>query len=398
MSTEALVSLSSSFLFFSFIIFLIAIIPFGVAVKSKKQSAVKIAMGLTIIGFAAQLGYFILRWVAAGHAPVSNLNEFLTFFGIMLIGSFLGFFYIYRQPVVGLFLLPVAILIIAYASMFANEVSPLIPALQSHWLTIHVITVATASAVLSVSFVTGLIYLLKKVDTSNKSKSGFFLEMVLYFLVVVVGFILVTSAFGIAGYSASYQFENQEGQSQVYEYALPAIVVPNEAQAVSGTAENYEPASHYAGFVEIPNNVETAKLNSVLWSFVIGTVLYVVIRLIARKKISQLLQPFTNKVDLTLMDEISYRSVVIGFPLFALGGLFFAMIWAQIAWSRFWGWDPKEVWALITFLFYAAFLHLRIGKEWTGEKTAWLAIIGFGTIIFNQVFVNLVISGLHSYA
>ncbi|MDN5710449.1 MAG: c-type cytochrome biogenesis protein CcsB [Planococcus sp. (in: firmicutes)] len=398
MSTEALVSLSSSFLFFSFIVFLIAIIPFGVAVKSKKQSAVKIAMGLTIVGFAAQLGYFILRWVAAGHAPVSNLNEFLTFFGIMLIGSFLGFFYIYRQPVVGLFLLPVAILIIAYASMFANEVSPLIPALQSHWLTIHVITVATASAVLSVSFVTGLIYLLKKVDTSNKSKSAFFLELVLYFLVVVVGFILVTSAFGIAGYSASYQFENQEGQSQVYEYALPAIVVPDEAQGVSGTAENYEPASHYAGLVEIPNNVEAAKLNSVLWSFVIGTVLYLVIRLIARKKISQLLQPFTNKVDLTLMDEISYRSVVIGFPLFALGGLFFAMIWAQIAWSRFWGWDPKEVWALITFLFYAAFLHLRIGKEWTGEKTAWLAIIGFGTIIFNQVFVNLVISGLHSYA
>ncbi|ALS75894.1 cytochrome C biogenesis protein [Planococcus rifietoensis] len=398
MSTEALVSLSSSFLFFSFIVFLIAIIPFGVAVKSKKQSAVKIAIGLTVVGFAAQLGYFILRWVAAGHAPVSNLNEFLTFFGIMLIGSFLGFFYIYRQPVMGLFLLPVAILIIAYASMFANEVSPLIPALQSHWLTIHVITVATASAVLSVSFVTGLIYLLKKVDTTNKSKSAFFLELVLYFMVVVVGFILVTSAFGIAGYSASYQFENQEGQSQVYEYALPAIVVPDEAQAVSGTAENYEPAAHYAGLVEIPNNIETAKLNSVLWSFVVGSILYLVIRLIARKKISQLLQPFTNKVDLTLMDEISYRSVVIGFPLFALGGLFFAMIWAQIAWSRFWGWDPKEVWALITFLFYAAFLHLRIGKEWTGEKTAWLAIIGFGTIIFNQVFVNLVISGLHSYA
>ena len=239
---------------------------------------------------------------------------------------------------------------------------------------------------------------MKKVDTTNKSKSAFFLELVLYFMIVVVGFILVTSAFGIAGYSASYQFENQEGQSQVYEYALPAIVVPDEAQAVSGTAENYESASHYAGLVEIPNNIETAKLNSVLWSFVVGSILYLVIRSIARKKISQLLQPFTNKVDLTLMDEISYRSVVIGFPLFALGGLFFAMIWAQIAWSRFWGWDPKEVWALITFLFYAVFLHLRIGKEWTGEKTAWLAIIGFGTIIFNQVFVNLVISGLHSYA
>lgn len=62
------------------------------------------------------------------------------------------------------------------------------------------------------------------------------------------------------------------------------------------------------------------------------------------------------------------------------------------------GLGPKEVWALITFLFYAAFLHLRLSKGWEGEKTAWLSIIGFGTIIFNQVFVNLVIAGLHSYA
>ncbi len=316
----------------------------------------------------------------------------------MLIGSFLVFYYLYRQPVVGLFLLPIAILIIAYASMFANEVSPLIPALQSHWLTIHVMTVATASAVLSVSFVTGLIYLLKHVDTTRKGKSSFFLELVLYFLVVVVGFILVTSAFRITDYSASYQFENQQSEIQVYDYTMPAMVVPIDAKPVTGKAGSYEPANHYGGLLEIPNSIEAAKLNSVLWSFLIGSVLYGLIRLITRKKIAQLLQPFTNKVNLTLMDEISYRSVVIGFPLFALGGLFFAMIWAQIAWSRFWGWDPKEVWALITFLFYAAFLHLRIGREWTGEKTAWLAIIGFGTIIFNQIFVNLVIAGLHSYA
>lgn len=398
MSTESMISFSSSSLFFSFIILLIAIVPFGVAVKSRKKIAVKVAMTLTVIGFVAQLNYFIMRWAASGHAPVSNLNEFLTFFGIMLIGSFLVFYYLYRQPVVGLFLLPVAILIIAYASMFASEVSPLIPALQSHWLTIHVITVAAASAVLSVSFVTGLIYLLKKVDTTKRGKRPFFLELILYFLVVVVGFILVTSVFRLTDYSASYQFENQEGALQVYDYGLPAIVVPIDALPVAGVPGSYEPADHYGGLLEIPNSIETAKLNSVLWSFLTGGILYLLIRLMTRKKIAQLLQPFASKVNLTLMDEISYRSVVIGFPLFALGGLFFAMIWAQIAWSRFWGWDPKEVWALITFLFYAAFLHLRIGREWTGEKTAWLAIIGFGTIIFNQIFVNLVIAGLHSYA
>ncbi|CAM5480272.1 C-type cytochrome biogenesis protein CcsB OS=Lysinibacillus sphaericus OX=1421 GN=LS41612_16135 PE=4 SV=1 [Lysinibacillus sphaericus] len=99
------------------------------------------------------------------------------------------------------------------------------------------------------------------------------------------------------------------------------------------------------------------------------------------------------------MDEVSYRAIIIGYSLFSLGGLVFAMIWAQIAWGRYWGWGlKKEVWALITFLFYAALMHLRISKNWEGERTAWMAIIGFGIIVFNQVFVNLVIAGLHSYA
>ena len=128
-----------------------------------------------------------------------------------------------------------------------------------------------------------------------------------------------------------------------------------------------------------------------------GTILYGVIRFITRKSVSALLKPWTSRVQPQLMDEISYRAVVIGFPLFALGGLLFAMIWAQIAWSRYWGWDPKEVWALITF--YSTDLPpfsliQRLGRR----KTAWLAIIGFGIIVFNQVFVNLVIAGLHSYA
>jgi cytochrome c-type biogenesis protein CcsB len=98
------------------------------------------------------------------------------------------------------------------------------------------------------------------------------------------------------------------------------------------------------------------------------------------------------------MDEIGYRAVLIGFPVFTLGALIFAMIWAHEAWSRFWGWDPKEVWALITWLFYAAFLHLRLSQGWEGKKSAWLAVIGFIIIMFNLIAVNLIIAGLHSYA
>ncbi|MFJ5771640.1 cytochrome c biogenesis protein CcsA [Psychrobacillus sp. NPDC093180] len=401
MTFNSFISISSMSLYFSFVIYLIAIIPFGLAVKSTKKGALRLALTLTGIGFVAQLNYFILRWIASGHAPVSNLYEFLTFFGMMLIGIFFVIFFIYRQAVVGLFLLPISILIIAYASMFSKEVTPLIPALQSNWLTIHVLTVAIASAILSLSFVTGLIYLLKKIDPNSNNIRVFFLEFVLYLLVVVIGFIAITTTFRTIDYSVSYEYENKDGQIQLYHYHIPAIVVPANSTTVRPIDKgrnSYEEADLYPGLLEIPVKIEASKLNTIIWSFLTGTTLYVLLRIVTRKKVAQLLRPLTNKVNLSLMDEISYRVILIGFPLFALGGLFFAMIWAHLAWGRFWGWDPKEVWALITFLFYTAFLHFRISKGWEGERTAWLAIVGFGTIVFNQVFVNLVIAGLHSYA
>lgn len=134
------------------------------------------------------------------------------------------------------------------------------------------------------------------------------------------------------------------------------------------------------GVVEITNKIDAKKLNSIVWAFIVGTILYGVIRFITRKSISALLKPWTSRVQPQLMDEISYRAVVIGFPLFALGGLLFAMIWAQIAWSRYWGWDPKEVWALITFLFYAPSsisAYPKAGKEkkqpgWPSSASALL--------------------------
>ncbi|GAE43418.1 cytochrome c-type biogenesis protein CcsA/ResC [Mesobacillus boroniphilus JCM 21738] len=147
-----------------------------------------------------------------------------------------------------------------------------------------------------------------------------------------------------------------------------------------------------------PAIINAMQLNTVIWSLAAGIVLYVLLRVILRKRVAAALQPWTKNINMDLVDEIGYRSVLIGFPVFTLGGLIFAMIWAQIAWTRFWGWDPKEVWALITWLFYAAFLHLRLSKGWHGEKSAWLAVIGFIIIMFNLVAVNLVIAGLHSYA
>ncbi|WP_341323240.1 c-type cytochrome biogenesis protein CcsB [Solibacillus sp. FSL H8-0523] len=384
MDAQQLLDVSSNLLMTGFILMLIAIVPLGLSVKSNKKLFGKLGIVLTYVSFILQLGYFITRWMAVKHAPVSNMFEFMTFFGIMLVGGFLLIYHMYKQVSVGLFVIPVSLIVIGYGSVFTSDASPLVPSLKSNWLAIHVITVAMSSAILSISFATGMMYLLKVLDVTKKTISSRSLEFVLYCLIVVVGFIGASTVFGFTTEQVTLNYVDIQGNESTVIYEMYPLIVNENKQQV--------------GILTISNKIDAAKLNSITWAFLVGTLLYIVIRIITRKSISQLLKPLTKRVNANLMDEISYRAVVIGFPLFALGGLLFAMIWAQIAWGRFWGWDPKEVWALITFLFYAAMLHLRLSKSWEGEKTAWMAIIGFGIIIFNQIFVNLVIAGLHSYA
>lgn len=389
--------ISSNLLYIAFVLYLLATVFFGGAIKGKRGQTEKkqnrwaiIGISLTVIGFAAQVGYFITRWIASGHAPVSNLFEFTTFFGMMLVGAFIIIYAIYKTPILGLFTLPVALLVIAYASMFPRDISPLIPALQSDWLYIHVTTAAAGEGILAVSFVAGLIYLLKSVDQSKSGKSTFWLEATMFTLVTVLGFVLVSTVYSMMDYKAEFTYIDKNKVESQVTYTVPPLFGPNNGKLV--TVDKMEP------LVEVPAIVNAKKLTTVVWSIIGGIIVYGIMRLILRKRLSAALQPLVKNINLDLVDEIGYRSVMIGFPVFTLGALIFAMIWAQVAWTRFWGWDPKEVWALITFLFYAAFLHLRLSKGWHGEKSAWLAVIGFVIIMFNLIAVNLIIAGLHSYA
>ncbi|MFE6166954.1 c-type cytochrome biogenesis protein CcsB [Viridibacillus arvi] len=394
----SLIDLSGNLLFVAFVAYLIATLLFGGAVKggSKNESADagkkwgSLAIIITLVGFIANLGYFITRWVYAGHAPVSNMFEFTTAFGMFVVGAFILIYFIYKVPALGLFALPIAIIIIAYASMFPREVNPLIPALKSYWLYIHVITAAIGESILAISAVAGLIYLLKNIDLTKRSKESFWIEVVMYALILVLGFVAVTTTFNVTGYEAEFSYIDKDGNTKEITYNTPALFGMHQSELL--TADKMEPIAN------VPAIVNAKKLTTVVWSILIGTVLYGIIRLIIRKPIAVIMQPFAKRANSQLMDEIGYRSVLIGFPVFTLGALIFAMIWAQEAWSRFWGWDPKEVWALITWLFYAAFLHLRLSKGWQGKKSAWLAVIGFVIIMFNLVAVNLIIAGLHSYA
>jgi cytochrome c-type biogenesis protein CcsB len=98
-----------------------------------------------------------------------------------------------------------------------------------------------------------------------------------------------------------------------------------------------------------------------------------------------------------VLDRLSYRSILFAFPVWTFGVMAGA-IWADHAWGRYWGWDPKETWSFITWVVYAMFLHARATAGWRGKRAAWIHLAGFACLMFNLIGVNLWITGLHSYA
>lgn len=105
---------------------------------------------------------------------------------------------------------------------------------------------------------------------------------------------------------------------------------------------------------------------------------------------------FQRLPSLQVLDEINYRLIIIGFPLFTLA-IMTGALWAESAWGRFWGWDPKETWSLITWLIYALILHARLTAGWQGKRAAVLSIVGFLSVLFTFFGVNLLLTSIHRF-
>jgi cytochrome c-type biogenesis protein CcsB len=106
---------------------------------------------------------------------------------------------------------------------------------------------------------------------------------------------------------------------------------------------------------------------------------------------------FASLPDTETLGEIGYWSVLVGFPILTLG-IALGAYWANSAWGRYWGWDPKETSALLTWFVYAGYLHARGLRGWEGKRAAWVLVGAFGAVMFTYFAVNFVFSGLHSYA
>ncbi len=355
-----------------------------------------------LVGVIFQTLAILTRWQGSGHWPTSNMYEFIGFMAFTSMIAFQVINRIYRVPVLGALVAPVGCFLIAYAYVFPPKVVPLIPALKSYWLPMHVSMAALGEGFFAVAFGAALLYLLRvrgleitaeragNVDPKRTDKDRrweqIVMESLFYVILIATGWTLIALILRYSGFQ--WVFEG-------VTYHLPPIVGPSGAAVGSkGTLLGFIPSP----LLEAPERWRGKNLNTLIYALGVGGLLYWTIRrFVTKGPIGDFLAVRVSG-DPETLDEISYRSVAIGYPIFTLGGLVFAMLWAKEAWSAYWQWDPKETWALIAWLVYSAYLHFRITRGWEGRKSAWLAVIGFGVILFTLIGVNLLIVGLHSYA
>lgn len=315
----------------SFAVLFLTVLVYWVGVAFPKipylQILGTVGMGIANLSIAALLAS---RWMEAGYFPISNLYESLFFLAWGVTAIHLVAERMSRSRLVGAFAAPLAMGIAAFAALtLPSEMqasAPLVPALKSNWLMMHV-------SIMMLSYATLMVGAL----------------LAIAFLVVTRGqnIELRGSSIGTGGYR----------------------LISKDTSAAS--AEELKVAS--------PTKTTTAVLNAV--SAEIATA------------------PALSPQRLTLadtLDNISYRIIGLGFPLLTIG-IIAGAVWANEAWGSYWSWDPKETWALITWLVFAAYLHARITRGWQGRRPAILAATGFAVVWICYLGVNLLGKGLHSY-
>ncbi len=358
--------MSSSDLFnistFAYIAAMVAYIAYLVF---RKNGIGYTATGITILGFLGQTAAIIVRWqesfvqwmrfspdtsfllAISRSAPLRNLYESLVFFIWSMIVIYLVIEFVYKNRSLGAFVTPIAGLALAFIEMsgMSKDISPLVPALQSNWLIAHVLISFFGYGAFGVSYATANMHLI--LETDDKKSPSY-----LFWAVTFAAFIWC-----------------------IFIMLAKLSLYPPVMGADGREIPVQPPVSFWIG-----GAVVYAVLLGLVWR--LGLSLKKVFRFFA--------------LSTDILDDITYKAIAVGFPLLSLG-IITGAIWADSAWGTYWSWDPKETWSLITWFVYALYLHSRLMRGWKGRKTAVLALIGFISVIFTYLGVNLLLSGLHSY-
>lgn len=270
-----------------------------------------------------------------GHIPVSNLYEVLVLFCWMTTIFYLYYESRYRTRVLGAFVMMVVSAAVGFlwwycAARGAQQIQPLIPALQSWWMKLHVPANFVGYGTFALAAMVSLAILLKIAPPQH-------------LWIGLVGVPLVLIALPVMGFAIGASVEAST-QASLVRVTVMALVL--------------------------------AALMALLVAW--------------RVPLSRRLPP------VELMEDLCYKAIAIGFVFFTIATVLGAL-WAADAWGGYWSWDPKETWALIVWLNYAAWLHMRIVKGFKGEFAAWWSLLGLVVTTFAFLGVNMFLSGLHSY-
>ncbi|QNN63914.1 c-type cytochrome biogenesis protein CcsB [Leucobacter denitrificans] len=240
---------------------------------------------LTVLGFVLHAGATVLRGIGAERVPWANMYEFALTATLAVVALFLIVQFFVDIRFLGALVVGMAVVFLGVAKVnYYVEIVPLVPALDSYWLVIHILVAVLGVGVFTLSFGLSILQLLQA-RRANQKKAG-------------------------------------APQSMAFMSSMPNAV---------------------------------------------------------------------------RLEDLAYRLAIIGFAFWTFT-LIAGSIWAEAAWSRYWGWDVKEVWTFVIWVLYAGFIHARATRGWRGSRSAWLNIVAYAAVIFNFTVVNVFFKGLHAYS
>jgi len=394
-------------------------------------SYVRFASLATWAGLIANTGAVAHRWYEAGHPPFASIYEMLLSFVWTLAVLTIIAEKKFGVKVIGTVTMPVAIVGVVLMQLLRTDVHPLVPALQSTWLHVHVTLAMLAYAACALSFALAMMFLIKdKMETETflavtsmfcvctyigvltrfekwgglsvtawdpERRSEMFLSKGVRLFVVIpdLGWMMLVVLAAVAAPLVLYVIWQNRKDESLINIANRAVFVSILMQALALVfflirARDGQYSSLDADGLFHTSLAASPFILSGLVGGIFVSLLYLLL-LWRRPEIERMLPPAED------LDRITYKTIAIAFPLLTLM-IAAGAYWANRTWGSYWSWDPKETWAAITWLVYAGYLHMRITRGWRGRRAAYFAILGFGVVMFTFFGVTYLLPGLHAYA
>lgn len=341
----------------------------------------RLGVGLATVGLSAHLTSIVTRGLAAGgRVPWGNMYEYSSVmgFGVVLVALGVVHWRLRRPELVG-FLLFGALLMMGSAIVLYTPASPLMPALQTHWLKIHTSTMMASSTILIVAFVFTGLYLIR--DLAERRVAERQLEA------------FEGSTVGAAYLGADVEDPVEDRVEDRPEGYVEDGALPDREGDLDAAA--YGEALRQA-LNPLPIAVSSAALTvayALLFRNPVATYVAPTVVFLAVIAAWWFLPALPSAATL---DSLAYRTTAFAFPILTFGVIAGA-IWAEQSWGRYWGWDPKETGAFLTWVAYAGYLHSRATRGLRGRYAAGIGVVAFLILMFTYYAVNLWIAGLHSY-